>query len=414
MRTKKTTRDDPAQENKAPEATPEGAQNAETEAGQPDSGKTPGDAPAQEDKTPEATPEDAQNAETEAGQSGGGETPGDAPAQEDKTPEATPGDAQNAETETGQPGEGETPGDSKLNAAKAAAKAARESACQTAGAVKAKFKKAFASGSKNPAFITGCLDKLVKKLASLSACDCAYSNIPRVLCAGHAALLLLALISLVMGIVLGIRAGSACFLGYGLAAALLLLAAQYVAVKSFVLLEGIIENHPSKISGPALPEILAVLHLLGALYGAFMIVSGIAQGFLFIKIAYGILVLIILFLSAGLFTHADKLLNVQYDEKISLTEQLLGLLALLNKALVKLAPCIYSVGTAVMGALAIPPLVILLARGTAAWTSALQVWCLLASAVTFALTPLILYISAMLIQLVTDVLKSLLKVGNKE
>jgi hypothetical protein len=414
MRTRKTTRDDPAQENKAPEATPESAQNVETDAGQSGSGTTPGDAPVQENQAPEAAPESAQNAEADAGQPGSGETPGDAPAQENKTPEAAPEGAQNAETDAGQADAGESSAGSKLNAAKAAAKEARERARQTAEATKAKFKKAFASGSKNPAFITGCLDKLVQKLTSTSTCDCAYSNIPRVLCAGHAALLLLALISLVMGIVLAIRSGAAAFLGYGLAAALLLLAAQYVAVKSFALLEGIIENHPSKIAGPALPEILAVLHLLGALYGAFMIISGIVQGFLFIKIAYGILVLIILFLSAGLFTHADKLLNVQYDAKISLAEQLLGLLSLLNKTLVKLAPYIYSVGTAAMSALAIPPLIILLVRGTTAWTSAMQVGCLLASAIIFALTPLVLYISAMAVQLVTDVLKSLLRVGNKE
>jgi hypothetical protein len=377
MRTKKTTRDDPAQEGKAP------------------------------------TLEDAQNVETDAGQPGVGETPGDASAQEDKAPEATPEGAQNAEADAGQPGAEETPGSSKLNAAKAAAKAARESARQTAEAAKAKLKNAFASGSKNPAFITGCLDKLVKKLTSISTCDCAYSNTSRMLCAGHAALLILALISLVMGIVISIRSGSADFLGYGLAVALLLVAAQYVAVKSFILLADVIENHPSKISGPTLPEILAILHLLGALYGAFLIVSGIVQGLMFAKIAYGILMLAILFLSAGLLTHADKLLNVQYDAKISLAEQLIGLLSLLSKTLVKLAPCIYSVGTAVMSVLAIPPLLILLARGTTAWTSAMQAGCLLASAITFALTPLILYIVAMLVQLVTDVLKSLLRAGNK-
>jgi hypothetical protein len=335
-------------------------------------------------------------------------TTNDTSAQEGKTPEATPECAQSAEADAVQSGAGKTVGDSKLNAAKAAAEAAKKSALQTAEAAGAKLKKALASGSQNPTFITGCLDSLLKKLASISPCDCAYSSAPRAVRAGHATLLILALLSLVMGIVLAIRSGSASFLGYGFALALLLLIAQYVAVKSFILLAGIIENHPSKISGPALPEILAVLQLIGALYGVFLIISGIMQGFIFVDIAYGILVLIIMFLSAGLLIQADKLLNVQYDAKISLAEQFIGLLALLSKALVKLAPCIYSAGAAVMSALAIPPLVILLVRNTSAWTSAMQAGCLLASAAAFALTPLVLYILAMLIHLVTDVLKALL------
>ncbi|MDR2825669.1 MAG: hypothetical protein LBV76_02610 [Deltaproteobacteria bacterium] len=259
--------------------------------------------------------------------------------------------------------------------------------------------------------ISGFIDTLVKKLTTLSSSDRLYANIPKVLGVGHLALLFLSGISLVMGIFTCIRFGSLTFAGYGTAAALLLLSAQYVATKSFILLSDIIENHPSKISGPALTEIFAILQLIGALFGAFLILRGIAQGFLFTRIAYGLFMLIILYLASGLLAQADKHLNAQYDTTLTLAEQFLGLLNLFCKALAKLTPYIYATGVTVMTLMAIAPMVILLVRGQAAWTSAVQAGCLLSSAVVFALTPIILYILLMLVYLLTDVLKALLDYG---
>jgi hypothetical protein len=261
--------------------------------------------------------------------------------------------------------------------------------------------------------IAGFVDTLVKKLTSISSSDRIYANIPKVLGVGHLALLFLSVISLVMGVITCIRFGSLSFAGYGTAAALLLLLSQYVAVKSFILLSDVVENHPSKISGPALTEIFAILQLIGALSGAFLILRGIAQGFLFTRIAYGLVMLIILYLASGLFAGADKHLNVRYDATLSMAEQLLGLLNLFCKALAKLAPYIYSTGVTVMTVLAIASMLILLVRGQAAWTSAIQAVCLLSSAVVFALTPIILYILLMFIYLLTDVLKALLDYGKK-
>jgi hypothetical protein len=312
-----------------------------------------------------------------------------------------------AEADTG-PESSVNPDKDTADAAKDAAAKAGEKAREKAAAAKERIKNIFTADRLNPTFMTGLLDIAVKRLSSASACDCLYSNIPKVLGLGHLALLCLAVLSLVAGVALGIRAGSGAFVAYGVAAALLLLAAQYAAVKSFTLLSDIIENHPSRISGPAITELLAFLQLVCALCGIFLIISGIAHGFIFTDIAYGIFVLVILFLMAGLIFHADKHLNVRYDPEITLAGQVLAVLSLFSKALVKLAPYIYAVGTVVMGVLAIPPLIMLLARGQSAWGSALQAGCLLASAAAFALAPVILYFSVMLTYLLIDLLKSIL------
>jgi hypothetical protein len=236
-------------------------------------------------------------------------------------------DAQNAEPQAGSQndplaGAQDDPlaeiGLSQKSSAKAKAEAAKENALRAAEAAKTQFKKAFAASSKDPTFISTFLDRYVKKLTSLAAGDSLYANIPKVLNTGHLALLILAAVSLVMGIIIGIRSGSFMFISYGVISALLLLAAQYVAVKSFILFSDIIARHPSKTSGPALTEILATLHLIGALIGVFFIIDGILQKFLFSRIAYGIFFLVIFYLASGLLTKADKHLNVQYDENITL------------------------------------------------------------------------------------------------
>ena len=294
------------------------------------------------------------------------------------------------------------------NAMQAAA-AARDNARQAAEAAKAKFKQA----SQNPEFLAGGIDCCLKKLTGLASFDVLDKQTPKVIGLGHLALLLLALLSLIMGVVMAIRLGSLQILGVGVGAAAFLVLAQYLAVKSFKLFDGLIAANPSQLTGPALPEIVAVLDLFCVVGGIAMVVVGVINGFSFSLIGFGLLLTLFSFLTAALFMQAEKQLNVNFDPSTSLARQWLSLLSLHIKASVKLVPFAYGIGLAVMTAMTLPPLLIMLVRGAAAQGSLLELPCLLMGALLFALAPVLVYVNAMLTYLVIDLLKAILSLGKK-
>ncbi|MDR1125011.1 MAG: hypothetical protein LBM64_02970 [Deltaproteobacteria bacterium] len=293
--------------------------------------------------------------------------------------------------------------------AKQVAEAARDNARQAAEAARAKFRQA----SQNPEFLAGGIDCCLKTLTGLASFDCLDKQTPKLVGLGHLALLLLALLSLVMGVIMSIRLGSLQTLGVGLGAAVFLILAQYLAVKSFQLFDGLIAANPSRLTGPALPAIVAVLDLFCAVGGIAMIVVGLVSGFRFSLIGFGLLLTLFSFLTAALFMQAEKQLNLSFDQSTSLGEQWLSLLSLHIKASVKLVPFAYGIGLAVMTVMSLPPLLIMLVRGAAAQGSLIELPCLLLGALLFALAPVLVYVAAMLTYLTLDLLRAILSLGKK-
>lgn len=333
------------------------------------------------------------------------ETPAAEPAS-DAAPEAAV--AAEAAKDEGKRSAKQTAEAAKENAKQAAA-AARDNARQAAEAAKARFKQA----SQNPEFLAGGIDCCLKKLTGLASFDSLDKQVPKVIGLGHLALLLLALLSLVMGVVMAIRFGSLQVLGMGVGTAAFLILAQYLAVKSFRLFDGLIAANPSRLTGPALPEIVAVLDLFCVVGGIAMVVVGVINGFSFSLIGFGLLLTLFSFLTAALFMQSEKQLNVSFDQSTSLGEQWLSLLSLHVKASVKLVPFAYGIGLAVMTAMSLPPLLIMLVRGAAAQGSLVELPCLLMGALLFALAPVLVYVGAMLTYLSIDLLKAILSLGKK-
>ena len=110
---------------------------------------------------------------------------------------------------------------------------------------------------------------------------------------------------------------------------------------------------------------------------------------------------------------AEKHLNVEYDPSTTLGEQWLGLLSVKVKASVKLAPFIYGVGLVVVTIMMLPPLVFILIRGMGAFDSMMELPILLQASLFFAMAPLLVYLFAMLIHLIIDLLKAVLSLGKK-
>ncbi|MDR2893322.1 MAG: hypothetical protein LBV80_09625 [Deltaproteobacteria bacterium] len=314
------------------------------------------------------------------------------PAEADVTAEAG---------ETGQTAEGEkSKGDAAMDSAKQAAEAAR-----------AKLKEAFSAGRKDPIFIANLIDTGLKKVTSLLCPDCFDKNASRAITLGHYAILLLALLCPIMGLIIGIRTNISQIILSGFGGAVLLLFAQYLAVKSFSLFDGIIANHQTRLSGPALVEIVATLNILAAIGGIIMIVTGIMDGFATSMIAGGVLCLLFGYLSAVLLMQADKQLNVEYDPETSLGEQFIGIISVSVKTAVRLMPFIFGLGLAVVTVLCIPAAITFLIKGSGQGMAELMG--LFSAAVTLAFWPIMFYMLLMLVYLFIDLLKAILSLAKK-
>ena len=286
---------------------------------------------------------------------------------------------------------------------------AKEGAKQAANIAKDHLKKAFSAGKSDPILLVNLLDMGMKKLCSLGNAkfDQAASISVKI---GHYTILLFMLLMLVMGVILGIRTmslsvafGCVCF-------AILLIAGQYIAVKSFKLTEGIVANHRSSLSSPAATEILAIISSIIALCSLGYVIVLIINRAGFFSIGLALILIILSFAGAIALLHYDSRLNIDIKPSISLGEQLIGIVAAHVKTSVAVLPFLFGLCSAIVAISALWPLLEILIEGgnpLALMLLANQLGMLLLC--VFA--PLVVYVCAMILYLLINLINAILSLN---
>lgn len=235
----------------------------------------------------------------------------------------------------------------------------RTMAGQAAGAARETLKKTVRYGRENPLFAAEILDKIFRGIAAG-----AEGRFDRVSAAsvriGHCTLLGTAALALLFGVLISLRSLSLSPLLAGVTLAALLLFAQYLALRGFELLEGYIENNPSRLPGPALTDILsafAVLTgLLSLLTGLILTVNFYSP----VWLGTSALGLIGGYFAAAALLECRSRLNVSFDAALPVSESIVELALTMLKTAVAVVPFMFGLGSAAMAICMIWPAVSML------------------------------------------------------
>lgn len=240
--------------------------------------------------------------------------------------------------------------------------AAREAAGHAAEAAREKLKKTVQYGKENPLFAAEIISCCFKKIAD--GADGRFDKIANVsVRTGHCVLLGTAALAVIMGVLVSLRSLSLSPLFTGITLAAALLFAQYLALKGFALLEGYIEENPSRLPGPALPEILSAASVLFALLS---LISGLAVTISYyspVWMGFASLAVIIGYFVAASFMSCRSRLNVSYDENMPASEVIIEIVLTQLKALVAVTPFIFGLGSAALALFMIWPVVSMMIFG---------------------------------------------------
>lgn len=292
---------------------------------------------------------------------------------------------------------------------KTKAEAAKESAKHAAEAAKEKLKEAIAEGRKNPVFIANLFSACLKKIAGGESDKC-FSRRDTMITIGHYALLLAAAFSLIMGVIVSLRTLSFTPLAFGILTTALLLFAQYLAIKGFALLEGYIENNPSKMPGESLLEILSALSLLIALGSLICTVALTIANLNPIFLGVGVALFVGCYYLAAAYLRYGSQLNITLDEKMPTSLIIIELVAAKIKALVAVVPYVFGIGSAVMAiALAWPAFSMAIFGLTPLNSYSLPLQ--QAGLLLCAFSPILLYFLIILYSFIIDVARGLLKLA---
>lgn len=301
--------------------------------------------------------------------------------------------------------------ESKADTAKAAAARAAELA-------KVHARKAFEAGREDPVFICTWLDAFVKKLSGWLSPETFDDISSKSVRFGHYAILIYILFVLLMGVVTGVRSLSLIPVFSAFGTALLLIVAQYLAVKGFQLLGGLVERNPSRLASPFIAEVFAGLGVMLVVCGTFSFILAVLKLEGFFHLSYALVMLVVGFFSAVTFTQYEKRLNASVDASLTTGRQCVGCLALLAKTLVTIVPFIFGFGVIITALSTIWPLVNILIHGSGnipqayiavhrfGQTNLLD--CQMFMVAVFAASPMLIYFATLLNYLVIDLIKAVL------
>lgn len=168
--------------------------------------------------------------------------------------------------------------------------------------------------------------------------------------AGHALVLVGAVLGLIYSIVLAVRANSFAFFGLGLGLTLWIAILQYVALRFFTANAALVRHSASRLGSAALLDCLALILVVG---GVLALCGGVVTAIrteMFSAFVAGLFLSVVMALGAGVALN-PALSNVHLEES-SAGEEAIGLASFFGKASLVLLPLVFAV-TALAGVLVI-------------------------------------------------------------
>ncbi len=287
---------------------------------------------------------------------------------------------------------------------------AKENAKLAAEAAKAKLKEAIAEGRKNPVFAANFLNMLLKKLATCPTGEKVGKITSISISIGHYALLLAAVAVLALSIIISVRTLSIAPVISGVFGAVMLIFAQYLAIKGFALMEGYIEKNSSKIPHEALMEILSACYVIFGLLCLFLGVAGVVIKLTPILLGLGILGFITCYFAAGASLQYAKKLNISIEKDMPISQVIVELVSAKLKVAVFIMPYVFGLGGAVMAVFMLWPLVGMILFG-ATQTNVASLHLQACGLAFCALYPIIIYLTVLVYAFVVEVARGLLKLA---
>lgn len=228
-----------------------------------------------------------------------------------------------------------------------------------AGAAREKLRATLRHGRENPLFVAETVSSSFRKIAD--AAHCCFDNVAAAsVRTGHYILIITAALAVIFGLLISLRSFSLSPLLTGVTLAALLVFAQYLALRAFDLLADYIPNNPTRLPGPALPEVLSAFAVLTAILG---LLSGLSLTIIYyspIWLGLSGLAVIIGFFGAAAFTECRARLAVSFEPDMPASEIIVELMATMLKGIVAVLPFVFGLGSAALALCMIWPTVSML------------------------------------------------------